>query len=1034
MRKAFLPLLATLFLIILAALLIPLFVSTDLLKEQIEKTVKDQTGMSLDIGGDVSFSLLTGFKLSVEEVGLRDASDKPLFSVDRLDFGLALMPLLSGKADISAVILRKPVFTLQNSKTPNSSQNSAANQSTPSSSDNQDIDLSALSLRRLEIQDGRLLSIDDEEGIETELIGDLNAQISIPDFNGAASLAGSLQFKGKIQNFSGTLGQVANAINGKASPLTLDLSSDVYKARLEATLEHKGAYILVANYALNAGSVSNLLSWFDAPDTGLGVQKLALQGSLALTKEEAQIRSLSVNLDDQTIDLATRVYFAPTLERPLVRIAIDTANLNLDKLLKSGNKAEVQTTSQQQPASTQKSQTSPDLSALSSFDATLDLRGDRLSTNGIEVRNIKLLASLQDGSLSTHLKSANLAKGSLEARLDGSTSDQIWQGFVTAKGLGLDALAAMAGQTSPATGILGANIDFAARGLTAQSLQNSSNIAGTINLSKGSFSHPALQQAVAGRDSGTLSNINGTLTLEGLDKPARLNGSLGWNGETIRYDSQLGLAEALAGTPIPASFSADARPLAINLSGSFNPAKISLNGSRLSVKSSSSRALLQWLGNEVTSGTPDVPIDLKTRLSFDQSRTSLTDLALTMGQSKGTGSIIVATAGKPNIDANIAFEKLDVTPFMGDGQAQGRTGNQASTAKKASKGWDQSPIDFSGLDAIDANIAFATQSLIARDIVTGPVQIKAKLQNGNLVTSLDNLTLYGGRGTGGVSVNGRAQPANIEANFALQNLQMQNFLRDTTSLGSLSGTGGVTIALKTTGHSQAELVSNLNGTSNLDIRDGQIRGINIPQMLRSLKGNILEGWASSEAQSTDFSALTASFNITNGIARNDDLTMASPLLRMTGAGFIDLPQQHIDYKVTPKLISKLKGQGGPLDANGVPIPIIIKGKLDKPRIYPDIPGILQNPQAILQSLNNLGGPGKAAAEKLQKLDKNLNDAVSNEIQKQSEKLGIDLNQILQPNQNNNQNNGQGQQQGQPTQQPRPEQQLLNDLTKGLFGN
>src|SRR5690606_31406008 len=124
-----------------------------------------------------------------------------------------------------------------------------------------------------------------------------------------------------------------------------------------------------------------------------------------------------------------------------------------------------------------------------------------------------------------------------------------------------------------------------------------------------------------------------------------------------------------------------------------------------------------------------------------------------------------------------------------------------------------------------------------------------------------------------------------------------------------------------------------------------IRGINIPQMMRSLGSNPLTGWSGGEAQKTDFSSFSASFRIVKGVASNSDMQMVGPLVRVTGAGTISMPSRTIDYKVHPKLVASLEGQGGALDLAGLDIPVSIKGSWSNPRIYPDIEGILQNPEA-----------------------------------------------------------------------------------------
>jgi AsmA protein len=76
---------------------------------------------------------------------------------------------------------------------------------------------------------------------------------------------------------------------------------------------------------------------------------------------------------------------------------------------------------------------------------------------------------------------------------------------------------------------------------------------------------------------------------------------------------------------------------------------------------------------------------------------------------------------------------------------------------------------------------------------------------------------------------------------------------------------------------------------------------------------------------------------------------------MTGAGAVDLPAQALKFRVDPQVVASLEGQGGKTDLAGLGVPIMIAGPWSKPSIYPDIAGILQNPQAAYEQLNKLSG-------------------------------------------------------------------------------
>ena len=93
-----------------------------------------------------------------------------------------------------------------------------------------------------------------------------------------------------------------------------------------------------------------------------------------------------------------------------------------------------------------------------------------------------------------------------------------------------------------------------------------------------------------------------------------------------------------------------------------------------------------------------------------------------------------------------------------------------------------------------------------------------------------------------------------------------------------------------------------------------------------------------EGNTTKFAELGGNVRFDKGIARNDDLVMKSPLLRVTGEGEADLPKNRVRYVATVALVSSCQGQGGQdfHQLAGLPIPVIIKGPLDKPKFYPKI--------------------------------------------------------------------------------------------------
>ena len=75
---------------------------------------------------------------------------------------------------------------------------------------------------------------------------------------------------------------------------------------------------------------------------------------------------------------------------------------------------------------------------------------------------------------------------------------------------------------------------------------------------------------------------------------------------------------------------------------------------------------------------------------------------------------------------------------------------------------------------------------------------------------------------------------------------------------------------------------------------------------------------------------------------------------MTGVGTIDLGTKQIGFRVEPKLVMTTEGQGRTSEPVGLGVPVMIEGPWDGPRIYPEIQGMLDNPDAAFAKLKEMG--------------------------------------------------------------------------------
>lgn len=437
-----------------------------------------------------------------------------------------------------------------------------------------------------------------------------------------------------------------------------------------------------------------------------------------------------------------------------------------------------------------------------------------------------------------------------------------------------------------------------------------------------------------------LGDINMQLSLPDLAGPFNAKGSATWNGEKVALTLAVARPGALqsggssavtlglAATPINFDFQGDATGAALaKLTGTANLAVPSVRG------------LVKWLGVAFDApGTGFGPLSIKGKIAIADSKVAFTDAALSFDAIKATGAVTLdSRAARPYLSGRLDIDKLDVNPYLPpeQGSAAPAAPAPASPAPSAppagaakASGWSDAPIDLSGLKAADLDFDLTTNAILYRKIEIGKSALGLHDKNGRLEADLSEMALYQGKGTGKVVADGSGATPAIATAFNLTGIAIQPLLRDAAKFERLTGAGA--FALDVTGHgrSQRDIVASLAGKGSLNLANGKIQGVNLVAFMKNLASTVTGGQGS--ANETDFGSLTGTYTITNGILHNDDLKLTSPEVPMTGAGTVDLPLRHVDYKLTPSVAGLLA------------VPVSITGPWDDLSYRPDLAGMAKD--------------------------------------------------------------------------------------------
>ncbi|TLS65724.1 AsmA family protein [Mariprofundus erugo] len=364
---------------------------------------------------------------------------------------------------------------------------------------------------------------------------------------------------------------------------------------------------------------------------------------------------------------------------------------------------------------------------------------------------------------------------------------------------------------------------------------------------------------------------------------------------------------------------------------------------------------------------PWTQLALNALLAGNADHLDISDMQLMLDQDvlKLTGA--VAFAG-PDIRLRINGKQLHMDPWLPQGQAEQKSAALTLVPEAVAVEAPAEP-DLRFLKSWRVTTQLNVATVYLRGLEMGDFGVTINGMNGQFELNPLSFTLAGGKVVEKASLNAATYPASWKESVHMTGVQAGPLLKALAGMDLLSGTMAMDTQLKATGLTQSA-VQALNGRGSVLFKDGALKGYDIAGAIRAFTNPAA---AANGPQQTDFAQLSGSFDIVNGVATNPDLFMASPLLRVTGKGVVDLVRKVLDYHVEPRVVGTLKGQGDTVLRQGLVVPLHITGPFDAPSIKPEInaktlidnaPALLNNPK-IGGALGGLLGGSKKSADPAQ---------------------------------------------------------------------
>ena len=372
--------------------------------------------------------------------------------------------------------------------------------------------------------------------------------------------------------------------------------------------------------------------------------------------------------------------------------------------------------------------------------------------------------------------------------------------------------------------------------------------------------------------------------------------------------------------------------------------------------------LESFIHSQGPASTQEIKLNADAEIWLDKEQVSIRQLQVQLDDIELNGEMGIQSFARPVLTFDLHSERLSFDQGQSDSDDVDNDGLEEQPADAATDDRIELPVELLRSLTLDGSLSIG--QLDAAGMYIEQIKTVIKGAEGLIEAKPITMSLYQGTYAGAASVDVRKSKPRYHITSQLKDIQIEALSRDLSEKKKavIRGTTALSFALSTHGERVSTLKKNLTGNLDFSALNGALINEKLARNIEQVVALLKKREPKPAGDELVFDSLTATAKITQGVLRNEDMKLITPLIFTDGGGRVDIAEESMKYTLTTRLSDEEGSRA---------IPLKVKGPWDDLKYKVDLKAALK-------------------AEHQEKIDEKKQELIDKATEKLGEGLGKEL--------------------------------------------